>query len=100
MNEDNVIVILQEAVRSAILEAATTEMNKHKAQFEFEMQKVKRQGAQSNVPCQLRAMGWSETEGSSRGRGRMCTCDRFMLMYGRNQHNIVKQLSSNKKKFF
>ena len=22
----------------------------------------------------------------------------FMLMYGRNQHNIVKQLSSNKKK--
>jgi len=43
MNEDNVIVILQEAVRSAILEAATTEMNKHKAQFEFEMQKVKRE---------------------------------------------------------
>ena len=55
------------------------------------------QGAQSNAPCQLRAMGWSETEGSSRGRGRMCTCDRFMLMYGRNQHNIVKQLSSNKR---
>lgn len=43
MNEDSVIVILQEAVRSAILEAATTEMNKHKAQFEFEMQKVKRE---------------------------------------------------------
>ena len=43
MNEDSVIVILQEAVRSAILEAATTEINKHKAQFEFEMQKVKRE---------------------------------------------------------
>ena len=26
------------------------------------------------------------------------TCDWFMLMYGRNQHNIIKQLSSNKEK--
>ena len=25
----------------------------------------------------------------------MDTCGKFMLMYGRNQHNIVKQLSSN-----
>ena len=25
----------------------------------------------------------------------MYTCDWFLLMYGRNQHNIVKQLSSN-----
>ena len=28
----------------------------------------------------------------------MCTCGQLMLMYGRNQHNIVKQLSSNLKK--
>ena len=27
----------------------------------------------------------------------MYTCGWFMLMYGRNQHNIVKQLSTNKK---
>ena len=26
------------------------------------------------------------------------TCDWFMLMYGRNQHNIIKKLSSNKEK--
>ena len=29
----------------------------------------------------------------------MYTCDWFMLMYGRNQHNIVKQLPSNKNFF-
>ena len=34
-------------------------------------------------------------ERGSRGRGHMYTCDWFMLMYGRNQHNIVKQLSFN-----
>ena len=28
----------------------------------------------------------------------MNTCDQFMLMYGRNQQNIIKQLSSNLKK--
>ena len=27
----------------------------------------------------------------------MDTCGCFMLMYGRNQHNIVNQLSSNKR---
>ena len=36
-------------------------------------------------------MGW---EGGSRGRRRMDAYGWFMLMYGRNQHNIVKQLSS------
>ena len=33
--------------------------------------------------------------GGSRGRGHMYTNDWFMLLYGRSQHNIVKQLSSN-----
>ena len=36
-------------------------------------------------------MGW---EGGSRGRRRMDAYGWFLLMYGRNQHNIVKQLSS------
>ena len=27
----------------------------------------------------------------------MYTCGLLMLMYGRNQHNTIKQLSSNKK---
>ena len=31
----------------------------------------------------------------SRGRGHAYTYGWFMLIYGRNQHNIVKQLSSN-----
>ena len=39
--------------------------------------------------------GWDGVEESSRERGCMYTCGWFMLMYGRNQHNIVKQLSSN-----
>ena len=34
--------------------------------------------------------GWGgRGEGSSRGRGHMCTYDSSMLMCGRNQHNIV-----------
>jgi len=36
--------------------------------------------------------GW---EGGSGGRGHMNTYGGFMLLYGKNQHNIVKQLSSN-----
>ena len=36
--------------------------------------------------------GW-DVEGGSRGRGRMYTYGWFMLMFGRNQHNTVKQLS-------
>ena len=33
--------------------------------------------------------------GGPRGRGHVYTYGRFMLMCGRNQHNIVKQLSFN-----
>ena len=39
--------------------------------------------------------GGRRLEAGSGGWGHMYTCDRFMLMYGRNQPNIVKQLSSN-----
>ena len=39
-----------------------------------------------------------ECEGGSRGRGYMYICSWFMLLYNRNQHNIVKQLYSNKKR--
>ena len=43
------------------------------------------------VPCD--SLGrW---EGGSRGRGHVYACGLLMLMYGRDQHNIVKQLSSN-----
>ena len=41
--------------------------------------------------------GWGG-EGDGRGvqdGGYMYTCGWFMLMYGKNHHNIVKQLSSN-----
>ena len=40
--------------------------------------------------------GWDRV-GGSRGRGHMYTYGWFMLMYGKNQHNIVKQLSNWKK---
>ena len=42
MANENVLVVLQEAVRSAIYEAANEEIKKHKEQFEKEMQTVKR----------------------------------------------------------
>ena len=43
-----------------------------------------------------RGVGWDgRWEGDSRGRGHMYAYGGFMLMYGRNQHNTVKQLSSN-----
>ena len=41
-----------------------------------------------------------EMGGGERGpteRGAIYNYDRFMLLYGRNQHNIVKQVSSNHK---
>ena len=38
-------------------------------------------------------MGWEEV---SRGRGHMYAYGWFILMYGRNQHNIIKQLKNNK----
>ena len=37
--------------------------------------------------------GWDGVEVG--GRGHMYTYGWFMLIYGRNQHNIIKQLSSN-----
>ena len=44
---------------------------------------------------QPRGVGWSERwERGSREKGHMYPYDWFMLMYGRKQHNIVKQLSS------
>ena len=36
-------------------------------------------------------------EGVLRGRGHMYTYSGLMMMYGRNNHNIVKQLPSNQK---
>ena len=44
---------------------------------------------------------WDEEEDGgvgSGGSGQMYTCGWFMLMYSRNQHNVVKQLSSKTKK--
>ena len=39
-----------------------------------------------------------EWEGGSTGRGYMCTYSRFTVLYSRNEHDIVKHLSSNFKK--
>ena len=48
--------------------------------------------------------GWDEGagEGGSTGKGYVCVCvyinyDWFALLYYRNQHNIIKQFSSNQK---
>ena len=55
------------------------------------------QGAQLSAPWKPSGVGWGgRWEVSSEGKGHMHTCGLFMLMYGRNRHNIVKQLSSNK----
>ena len=43
-----------------------------------------------NIRMFLKQKRW---EGGSRGRGHMYTYGWFTLMYGRSQHNIVKQLS-------
>ena len=54
------------------------------------------QGAQPSALWQPREVGWGgRWEGGSGGRGQIYTCGWFMLMCGRNQHKIVKQLSSN-----
>lgn len=42
MANENILVVLQEAVRSALYEAANEEIKKHKERFEQEMQTVKR----------------------------------------------------------
>ena len=53
----------------------------------------------SSALWQPRGLGWGGGGmGGSRRREHMYTYGQFMLMYGRNQHNIVKQLSSNWKK--
>ena len=41
--------------------------------------------------------GWGEEGGKRRvwDGGHMCTYGWFMSMYGKNHHNIVKQLASN-----
>ena len=57
----------------------------------------KTQGAQPGTLWQPRRVGWGKWKGSSRGRGYMYTYSWFMLLYGRNQHNIVKQFSFNLK---
>jgi len=36
-----------------------------------------------------------EMRGVSGGRGCRYTCGLFILMYDRNQHSVLKQLSSN-----
>ena len=40
-------------------------------------------------------MGWEMGAG---GRGYMYNCGSFMLIHGRGEHNIVKQLSPNEKR--
>ena len=45
------------------------------------------------------ALWWPEQEGIPKGRGYMCTCGWFALLYSRNYHNILKQLHSNKNTF-
>lgn len=42
MANENVLCVLQEAVRSALYEAANEEIKKHREQFEAEMLNVKR----------------------------------------------------------
>ena len=53
------------------------------------------QGPQASALWQPRGVWWGGRweEGLGR-RGYMYTCGWFMLMYGRNQYNIVKQLPS------
>ena len=49
--------------------------------------------SQSSVTTCRDQLGWKEW--ASGCGGHMYTYGRFMLMYGKNHHNIVKQLSSN-----
>ena len=50
----------------------------------------------TRFPSHGRVEWGGQEDGGSRGRGYMYTRGWFMLMYGRNQHNMVKQLSSKK----
>lgn len=57
MANENVLAVLQEAVRSAIYEAANEEIKKHKEQFELEMQTLKREMVNKIVnTIQIQAM--------------------------------------------
>ena len=48
-------------------------------------------GAQPSALWQSRGVGWGgRWEGGLMGRGHMCTCDWFTVIYGRNQHSIIK----------
>ena len=59
------------------------------------------QETQTGALYQPRRVGWvGRWEGSSKGKGYMCTYSWFMLKFDRKQQNSVKQLSFNKKKFF
>ena len=50
----------------------------------------------SSLLQQTRGGGWTgRWEGGSGQSGQIYTYDWFMLVYGRNQHNVVKQSSSN-----
>ena len=54
------------------------------------------QETQTRVGEQPRGVGWGgRWERSSSGRGHGSTYDRFMMMFGRNQCNTVKQSSFN-----
>ena len=53
-------------------------------------------GAQPGCLWGPRGVGCGGVKGSSRGRGYMYTFGWFMLLYERNQYNILKQLSSKK----
>ena len=53
------------------------------------------------IQCSVtpRGVGWGGRWGrGSRGREHVYTCGGFRLMYGRNHHDMVKQLPSNFKK--
>ena len=57
------------------------------------------QGTQTGTLPQPRGVGWGRRwEGVSRGRGHMYIYGWFMLMFGRNQDNSVKQIPFNLKK--
>ena len=49
----------------------------------------------------IKSLKWDgRWDGGSKGRGHMYTYGWFMLMYGRNRYNIIKQYLSIKKKIF
>ena len=54
------------------------------------------QGVQTGALVQPRGLGWGgRWEGKWRGRDTCIPVADFLLMHGRNQHNIVKQYSFN-----